>query len=402
MRSNRSIRIGIALIAGAFLLLLLYFIFSGRQNNTAVVNNTTPNGVVPVVASSEPKVAYTLEDIPERSIITPDMFRMEELPTGVASTGYITDRNALVGYITRRRIPNNTRIRMSDLVGHITEVGIAGALRPGTVAMIVPLANKPTFHDLVRVGDSVDIIAAFEQQESRTIVENVRVLAVDVFGKDYPQTSVAVRGDYKAPPRSIRADNPPSPPGNNAPGGTANSAAPAAAQPTPAPGAAPAPEPTPTPTPPPARPAPALTVEVTSEQANRISLAQSSGAAVDFVIRPHESPVVLPGAEARVAAVIKPQLAPYAHSVKNRPQETASDRRARESNKSWERGVDRIATAYERANAPSYSASPDLPSPAGVGTPPAAIGTVDSDTYAIPVYVDGKRIRTDIVRKPRD
>jgi hypothetical protein len=31
-----------------------------------------------------------------------------------------------------------------------------------------------------------------------------------------------------------------------------------------------------------------------------------------------------------------------------------------------------------------------------------AVNAVESDTYTIPVYVDGKRVRTDVVRRPRD
>jgi Flp pilus assembly protein CpaB len=402
MRLNRSIRIGIALIAGAFVLLLLYLVVSNRSSTQ--VANTPPNGVQPVVLHTQ-QVAYALEDIPERAILTPNMFRMEQLPEDAPRADYISDpQSQAIGFITRRRILRNSRIRMSDLVGHISDVGIAGALRPGTVAMIVPLANKPTFHDLVRVGDTVDIIAAFEQQESRTIVENVRVLAVDVFGKDYPQTSVAMRGDYKAPPRTIRTDNPPSPPGNNVSGPT-NAAAPANTTNNAAGEAAPAPAPAPTPTPTPgptARPAPALTVEVTPEQANRISLAQNASAAIDFVIRPHEVPIVLPGGEVRVAAVIKPQIAPYAERKKNQPAVTPEERQMKMLTKA-------IVVASRPSNtkgSQDYVPPSGFPNPApgpGMGTPPMTItGTVEADTYAIPVYVDGKRVRTDIVRKPRD
>jgi Flp pilus assembly protein CpaB len=399
MRTNRSIRLGIALIAGAFVLLVVYLILRGRNTQPTVAQNTLPpDGVTPVSVNTGRRAAIAIEDIPERSIITPNMFRVEDLPEDAPPGDYVTlPESQAIGFITRRRILRNNRIRMSDLVGHITDVGVAGALRPGTRAMTVTLANKPTFHDIVRIGDTVDIIAAFDQAESRTIVENVRVLAVDVFGKDYPQTSIALRGDYKAPQRSIRTANPPSPGGNNA-GGAANTAStpatpdasgqPVAGQP------APAPTPTPSPTPPPPRPAPALVVEVTPDQANRISLAQNSGGVLDFIIVPHETVVVVPGAEARVAAVTRPQIAPYAEGRKR-----ATSAGARTRNVSTG-----SSGSGSRGNAPSF-AVPIMPEPApipGTTTPPMTIQASQPATYNIPVYVDGKRVRTDVVRKPQD
>lgn len=176
MRTNRSIRLGIALIAGAFVLLLLYLIISSRRaaQTTMAQNNLPPDGVTQVSVNTGRRAAIALEDIPERSIITANMFRVEDLPEDAPPGDYVTiPESQAVGFITRRRILANQHIRLTDLVGHITDVGIAGALRPGTRAMTVTLANKPTFHDIVRIGDTVDIIAAFDQAESRTIVENV-------------------------------------------------------------------------------------------------------------------------------------------------------------------------------------------------------------------------------------
>lgn len=408
MRTNRQIRIGIALIAGAFVLLLLYLFFRGRDNQPTVAqNNATTEGVTPVSLNTGRQWLVARTDIPERSIITPGMYVLDEVPDSVPDSvfrNHVSDPQAEgIGFITRVRIRRNDPIRKSDLVGHITEVGVAGALRPGTRAMTVTLANKPTFHDVVRVGDTVDIIAAFDQAESRTIVESVRVLAVDVFGKDYPQTSIAQRGDYKAPQRSIRTANPASPGGNNA-GGAANTASTpatpdASGQPAAAPaGPAPAPTPTPSPTPPPPRPAPALIVEVTPDQANRISLAQNSGGILDFIIVPFEAPIIVPGGvETRAVSVTRPQIAPYAEGRKRAaPSGAAPTRSASSGGGSGGSG--------SRGGAPSFG-GPMLPDPAPIpagNTPPMTIESQEPSTYAIPVYVDGKRVRADVVRKPQD
>lgn len=399
MRSNRSIRLGIALIAGAFALLLLFLAWrSFRPETTTVAQNTAPpaNGVTPVGLQTGGKSAVALMDIPERSIIVPGMFRMDDISEDAPRTDYVTDPpSQSFGFITRKRIKKDDRLHTTDLVGHISDVGIAGALRPGTMAISVPLPAKPTFHDIVRIGDFVDIIAAFDAQESRTIIENVRVLAIDVFGRDYPQTtSIAQRGAYKAPGHSVRADAPPPTP-QNAPAGSPQAAS------TPAPGAAPAATPTPTPTPPPAAPAPAITLEVTPDQANRLNLAQSSNAVLDYLIRPFAGPVIAPGiagAQARLASVTRAQLAPYAESKKSAGK-TASATRASQSggNGGSRSNRGRVSTVSNGG-----FSGPSLPPPSSSGLPPAAIGNAEPDSYGIPIYADGTRKRIDVVRKPRE
>lgn len=386
MRPNRSMRIGIALIVVALVVLGLFLVvnaFRPASKPTVVQGPAATQVALPATR----RAAIALVDMPDRSIITPNMFRMEALPEGAESAGYITDPDSqAIGFITRRKILANERIRTSDLVGHISEVGIAGALRPGTRAMMLPIPTKPTFHDLVRIGDYIDVIAAFDGQESRTIVENVRVLAIDVFGKDYPPTSVALRGSQKAPPRSIGGANVASPQP-----ATANSGDGSQAPSTPAPGQpAPAPTPTPTPAPQAAPPAPALTIEVTPEQANRISLAQNAGAAIDFIlVPPPQVGALTPGATATEVSVNRAQLAPYANSKKG-----SGDTPAKKSTPS----ARRVSSPPENFG-PSF---PPLPPPVGGDLPPAQINTqTPSATYDIPIYMDGKQVRTDTVRKPK-
>ncbi len=239
MRLNRNTRIGLALLGVAALLYIAYLAFGRPAPVKPPPVAENPGAMQRVSVPTGGMVAVAREDIPERSIITAGMLRMEPLPADVANSDYIVDvPSQSIGYITQRPILRDDRVRRSDLVGHISEVGITGAVRPGLRAMAVPILNKATLHDLVHVGDYVDIIASFDQQESRTIVQNVRVLAVDVFGKN--QQKIAARGDYRADPRAPGPDvaNPPSPAG--ATGAPTNAAppqagAPAAPTPTPAP-----------------------------------------------------------------------------------------------------------------------------------------------------------------------
>ena len=247
--------------------------------------------------------------------------------------------------------------------------------------MIVPIPSKPTLHDLVRIGDTVDVIVSFDGQESRTIVDNVRVLAVDVFINDYPTTSGAMRGGYKAPPVATGGGNPPSP-----------------AQATSQPNATPAPgQPTPTPTPTPApTPKPLLllpsTLEVTPDQANRISLAMNSGGVMDFLLVPRALPSLIPGTspEVQAVAVTRPQIAPYAESKKASGAVKSAP-------------AARVARGNSGGEIIRYDGPPIIPMPEirvpGMSIIPAQI--MSKPTYEIPVFADSKPVRTDVVLKPQ-
>jgi Flp pilus assembly protein CpaB len=140
MRLNRNTRIGLALIGVAVLVWLLVGLrtfFSSPTPDTSAQNTAPANDAQPVVATNE-MVAFAAKDIPERSIVTADMLELRRLPGADAgSDAYVADQGPLSGYITRRGIPAGTPLRRTDLLGHITDIGIAGAVRPGFRAMAI-------------------------------------------------------------------------------------------------------------------------------------------------------------------------------------------------------------------------------------------------------------------------
>lgn len=406
MRSNRNTRLGLAAIAVALILLGIYAISRPRQTTTQPSNAPVDNGTPtePVSTRNQSKMAvFARVNIPPRTILTPDMLEVRPLHEGLQGNFVRDIDNGALGYITRAPIVAGVPIPTSALLGHISQVGIAGALLPGRRAMMVAIANKATLHDLVRIGDRVDILAAVDQQESRTIVQNVRVLAVDVFGADYPQLKVAMRGDYKAPPRSVGAANPGSPPSNGAPIGPTNENAPPSATPTPQPTA------------PASKPEASLTLEVTTDQAQAISLAQAMGATIDFLLRPHDEAVLVStnangaagGADTTTVEVVpasmtRARLAPYANRMKGGS--TAAAPAAANNNRG---NGNTGGSAGGRSRGSNFTQYPmpegSFPSPSNV-TPPAGINNapVAPPTYDIPIYGDGKLMRTDTVRKPQD
>ena len=451
MRSNRKILFGLLMILGAFLFYRAFRFLSGMGGNSASGPVTAQNGSNPSLQTVSVKaptghIAKARVDIPANTIVTPDMMYMSPY-TGPSTKAFVTDIESQgAGFITKRDIPADGQIQPSlDFIGHISETGIAGLLRPGTRAMIVPIANRPTLHDLVRIGNSVDVLAAFDGQESRTLVENVRVLGVDVSASDYPNVNAAMRGAFKAAPKAnVPAGEPAA--GAVAAGAPAPEGAPA---PAPQPGGAPAPTPTPVPANVP-RPDPALILEVTPRQAASIQLALASNAPLDFLVRPAlpsngttepqpitdivgSAGVVTTGTTTsgggasitrsvatQAVSVTKPQIAPYAEARKRAGNAPANGGRTSPRPSSGgsngnsapplRRGGPLPVRLLDPPSFPTRSdqfpgpAVPPADKTSGPGIdkfqprqPPAP---VPLQTYNIPVYGDGKILRTETVPLP--
>jgi Flp pilus assembly protein CpaB len=396
MRVNRSVRIGLLLVGAAVILLILLRGFSSWLNpapapRPVVAENNTVNSVQPVSWSAN-QYAVLTRSIPERTIITPDMLVMKPVPgelqgdkTAFRRT-YVTNiGEEALGFVTNRPLTANMPLRKEQLMGHISQIGIAAVLAPDRRAMVVPITNKPALHPIVHIGDYVDVTAAFSGQEAKIIVDNVRVLAVDVFVKDYPPTSVAARGPFKAPAKGVPEVQPQvvvNPQGTPVPAG----------------------EPTPTPAPqgPPPTASPALTLEVTPMQANSINLAQNASALIDFLIRPAPTIPIGPApvgtfAPVRLVStsndVTITQLAPMANRKTGAGGTSTAASSAKASGGS--------GTRHER---PSPSRGTNFESfPPPVLTSPTQVlpaKPLPPPTYDIPIYVDGKVVRVDTVRKP--
>lgn len=402
MRSNRKILMGVLIAAGALVVWRLVGALN-PSDSSPVAPDATPLQVAAKVPASGQYVAAARE-IPAGSIVTRDMLELVD-PVGALPFGAILDPDAqAVGYITRFAIKRGEAVRPTSFIGHISEVGIAGALRPDTRALVVPIANKPTLHDLVKIGNYVDVLAAFDGQESRAIVQNVRVLAVDVFANDFPQVNGAMRGPFKADARGRGVATSPA-----APRGPLDPNA--------------ATEPTPLPTPIPAnapRPDPALTLEVTPQQAAAIQLALASNSPLDFLVRPAApangaGEVTLVGDDGLPLAgtvpplqnvsVTKAQIAPYAERKKAQKEGGNAARSTRGSGNSdftppRSRGVD-----LGGLGGPVFPPPGESPKVTPVIVPKSNTDEVPAKPappakYEIPIYADGRVVRTETVPLP--
>ena len=454
MRSNRKILTGGLILAGVAIFSVLYLTLSNIRGRLAASRDAAPV-VRPVSTtrggegnSGNGTIYEAAVNIPSGSIITREMLRAKSYQ-GPTSEPFITNpESQALGFITRVPIARGSQIRPDDdFIGHISETGIAGVLRPGTRAMVLPLTNKSTLHDLVRIGNSVDVLAAFDGQESRSIVQDVRVVAVDVFGNDFPQVNAAMRGAYKADARGRGIDSTPS-----APGAAAAPAGP------PSETATPAPAPTPAAGTP--RPDASLTLEVTPEQAVRIQLAIASNAAMDFLVRPSlpgnrsiEPGSLVSGAGGegsegsgttspdgallvRPVSVTKAQIAPYAERKKSASGSSNSSASSGSGGSSSGGSSNRSARNVSEGGFPIRVRQQNVPFPpissigsiapvdpnvgrpiggtpefprSGGGTPPGSFVSTPGNvtpsvpsTYKIPIYADGTVVRTETVQTPRE
>jgi len=362
-----------------------------NADNGVGIQEVSDNGVSGdgLSGDGEGGVARAIEAIPERTILTPDMFTMEPLGVGVPTTGYVVNpKQQAYGYVTKVSIPKGGYLRETDLVGPLgKDISIVDVIRPGLRGMVVPVTTNPTLHDLVPIGSYVDIVAAFDGQEARIIVQNVRVLAVDVFGGELPPLPIARRGANQA---AARSDVPAPAPGASAQG-----------EATPTPGPPPAPTPTP---PPSAAPAPALTLEVTPSQATAISLAQAAGAPLDFLLRPRETVgtgTFAAGPAPRPVYSSRATLAPIAEAVKRRGATGSTTRRTEQAPPR----IVRVTTPSSggtnggRGGGQQISRDPIFERPEPTVGPMIMLPS-PPQTYEIPIYADGKLVRTETVRKP--
>ncbi|HEY0076978.1 MAG TPA: RcpC/CpaB family pilus assembly protein [Abditibacteriaceae bacterium] len=385
MRLNRLALIGLGIL-GLVFVWVLFLVF--RPKPTTVVQDNTADPNIVQVNTGDPAAqgsrrGYVARyNIPARTILTRDMFAPDTSGSSSDETIYVTDfLEEGYGYITKVDIPKGRHLQHDQLLGSVRELGVSGALNEGFRAMTIAVPNKPTLHSIVSVGDFVDVIGTFDQMETRVLADGVRVLAVDVYGRDYEKASISKRGPYSDGPNAPAAP---------APGAT------------PVPGQRPG-EPVPTPAPqgnqppPPAREA-ALTLEVRPEQATAISFAIASAAPLDYLIQPR--PTTLAAPQITTARTTKAQVAPYALASKRSAGGTAQR--------------DRVTTAAEKTLTKIGSAADSwkMPSP-GMGTPlgPMPVGgtggfptgpmpTPKPRTYDITIYPDGLPPRINTVPIP--
>lgn len=143
-----------------------------------------------------PMILVATRQLPLGTIIGPDSFRFQPWPKELVEKAYFlkdkTDANSLVGTVVRYPITAGQPLTQGALVHPDDRGFLAAALGPGMRAVTVKVSQEQGVAGFVFPGDRVDVVLAQEIRiragssypddqlfTAETIVRNVRVLATD-------------------------------------------------------------------------------------------------------------------------------------------------------------------------------------------------------------------------------
>ena len=185
--SNRlPLILGLVLGLVAFVLVLV--VLSGSEDKTSSIRSGGGEGVPVVVAAS---------DIAINTRISAEMLVVKNVPQGDLLTGAFTTTEGVVGQITRVALIPGEQVIQAKVISREGEIGdkpsVSLLLDPGQRGVSVGVSSVIGAGGNIRPGDFVDVIlivavkpensdpnaSGTSDQYSATIVQNVKVLAVD-------------------------------------------------------------------------------------------------------------------------------------------------------------------------------------------------------------------------------
>jgi|SRR5579864_1933046 len=179
--------------------------------------------------------------IPARTVITPDMVRLQQLPAEAVHAQAVQSVNQVVGKVTKSDVVADEQVLSSRLYLQRGDSGLAFMIPDGMRAVSVGFSEMIGSGGMVVPGDHVDVLGVFDakgpintspQAASQTtenttnnqdttvatiVLQNVQVLAVaqQIQGQDTtPKSSTpSLPGTQQnqTPPEQMRSDPPPQP-----------------------------------------------------------------------------------------------------------------------------------------------------------------------------------------------
>ncbi len=135
------------------------------------------------------KVLVATVDIPERTVLRPDMVTTMDIPRKYMQQDSFeikteSDMKLVMNLVTRTRIPKGDQLTQSSLVSLSPESGLSVKIPPGYRGAMVPI--DPEMKALIKPGDRVDVLVTFDammndgrkEKVTATILQNVLVIAV--------------------------------------------------------------------------------------------------------------------------------------------------------------------------------------------------------------------------------
>ncbi len=185
LKPSRLILVAVALVAGGIAAWLAF----GRQPEivappTAIVEQAVPEPA-PVAPTLDVLVAKA--SIPVGTRLTPDLLEWQKWPEATVRTEYVTSAATpeamtdLSGSVARIELIAGEPIRREKL-GQPGTGYLSAILEPGMRAVAVSINPRSASGGFIMPNDRVDVVlttATATEQSSRTILQNVRVLAIN-------------------------------------------------------------------------------------------------------------------------------------------------------------------------------------------------------------------------------
>ncbi len=134
------------------------------------------------------QVLVATVDIPERTVLKPDMFEAMSVPRKFMQQDAFevrtpSDLKQISNLVARVRIPKGNQVTESSLISLSPDAGLSVKIPPGYRGAVLPI--DPGMKSLIKPGDRVDVLLTFDamiegsrDKATVTILQNVLVVAV--------------------------------------------------------------------------------------------------------------------------------------------------------------------------------------------------------------------------------
>ncbi|MFN0121011.1 MAG: Flp pilus assembly protein CpaB [Blastocatellia bacterium] len=129
--------------------------------------------------NNETQIVFSQGEIRPGTVIEDAMLRMDVMQNSMLPPGHYVKKDQILGRVAAHYIPAKTPITSQQTVEK-NQGGLSPQIQPGFRGMSVPVNESSSVGGFITPGSFVDIIAILQngqRQYSRTILQNIRVLA---------------------------------------------------------------------------------------------------------------------------------------------------------------------------------------------------------------------------------
>ncbi|MDR3560316.1 MAG: Flp pilus assembly protein CpaB [Negativicutes bacterium] len=144
------------------------------------------------------QVVVAAKDIPERTVITADMVKLEEIPVALVPPGVLTQLEAVTGSVTSIPLRQGDQITDRKLIGKGKTAEFVGVIPPDKRALTIPVTNATGVAGFIKAGDFVDVIAIIQSQKSEKTASSILLQKLRVLAANHYDTRDAGVKDSKS------------------------------------------------------------------------------------------------------------------------------------------------------------------------------------------------------------